>query len=58
MTALYVIMSIFPIVDVRNPASFTTKVILLILGVNAAGAWHFRRVTMRKVDRTAVAIAD
>jgi len=58
MTALYVIMSIFPIVDVRNPASFTAKVILLILGVNAAGAWHFRRVTMRKVDRTAVAIAD
>ena len=51
-------MSIFPIVDVRNPASFTAKVILLILGVNAAGAWHFRRVTRRKVDRTAVAIAD
>jgi amino acid transporter len=58
MTALYVIMSIFPIVDVRNPASFTAKVILLILGVNAAGAWHFRRVTRHREDRTLVAIVN
>ena len=58
MTALYVILSIFPIVDVKNPVSFTAKVILLILGINAAGAWYFRRVTRHREDRTPVAIAD
>jgi amino acid transporter len=45
MTLLYVLLSIFPIVDVKNSALFTAKVILLILGINAAGAWYFRRAS-------------
>ena len=45
MTLLYVVLSIFPIVDVKNSALFTAKVIVLILGIDAAGAWYFRRAS-------------
>jgi glutamate:GABA antiporter len=48
MTLLYVVLSAFPIVEVRNSASFTAKVVMVILGVNCIGAWHFRRATRRR----------
>jgi amino acid transporter len=41
MTALYVALSIFPIVPVGNVALFTTKITLVVLGTNAAGAALF-----------------
>jgi len=48
MTFLYAILSIFPIIDVKNAASFTAKVIGLIIGINALGAWYFYRVSKRR----------
>ena len=53
MTLLYVLLSAFPIVEVKNSASFTAKVVMLILGINGLGAWHFRRATLR---RAAIAV--
>ena len=43
MTLLYVVLAIFPVVDVRNPASFAAKVGGAVAAVNALGAWHFWR---------------
>jgi hypothetical protein len=54
MTLLYVVLSIFPIVDVKNPALFTAKVIVLILGINTAGAWYFRRASKLREALAAV----
>jgi hypothetical protein len=48
MTLLYAVLSIFPVVDVRNPASFALKVGGLVLGVNVAGALYFWRANERK----------
>jgi amino acid transporter len=41
MTALYVTLSVFPIVPVGSVTLFTTKLMLVILGTNAAGAVLF-----------------
>ena len=43
MTLLYVVLSIFPIVEVKNASSFTAKVCGLVIGINALGAFHFWR---------------
>ena len=51
MTLLYVVLSIFPIVEVKNASSFTAKVGGLVLGINAVGAFHFWR--MKQNSRTA-----
>jgi hypothetical protein len=48
MTLLYVILSIFPIVDVKNAASFTAKTIGVVAGINTAGAWYYWRASKRK----------
>jgi len=48
MTLLYVVLSIFPIIDVANAASFTLKTGGVVIGVNAAGAWYFRRANKRR----------
>ena len=48
MTLLYVVLSAFPIVDVVSTASFTIKVIVLILGINALGAAYFHYATRRR----------
>ena len=41
MTALYLILSVFPIVPVGNVALFTSKITLVVLATNAAGAALF-----------------
>ena len=41
MTALYVVLSVFPIIDVQNPGVFTAKVVGVILIANLLGAWYF-----------------
>jgi hypothetical protein len=41
MTALYVALSIFPIVQVRSQLAFTAKLLLLILVSNAVGTGIF-----------------
>jgi amino acid transporter len=48
MTLLYVVLSIFPIVDVQNAAGFAVKVGGVVVGVNAVGIWYFWRASKRK----------
>jgi len=58
MTALYVTLSIFPIVRVANVALFTSKITLLVLGTNVAGAALFLASRRRqRAIREAVSIA-
>lgn len=47
MTLLYVVLSVFPVLEVANPWGFVTKVGGLIVGFNLAVALYFRRVTSR-----------
>jgi hypothetical protein len=44
-----VVLSIFPVVDVKSSASFTAKVLLLIFAINAGGASYFRYATRRRL---------
>jgi amino acid transporter len=59
MTLLYVILSVFPIINVRNASSFTAKVSGVVIGVNALGALYFWRVSKcrRPLDRDPLTIA-
>ena len=52
MTALYVILSVFPIVPVDNARLFTTKITLVVVVTNVAGAMLF--VAARRRQRAAV----
>ena len=54
MTLLYAVLSIFPIVDVKNAASFTAKVSGVVIGINAAGAWYFWRASKRRKAHTPI----
>ena len=59
MTALYVALSIFPIVPVANVALFTSKITLLVLGTNVAGAALFLASRRRqRAIRAAGSIAE
>lgn len=49
MTLLYAILSIFPIIDVKDAASFTIKVSGVVIGINAAGAVYFWRANRRRM---------
>jgi amino acid transporter len=40
-TALYVVLSVFPVITVANPAAFTAKIGGTVVGVNIAGALYF-----------------
>lgn len=55
MTVLYAALSIFPIVAVKNAASFTAKVSGIVIAVNLAGALFYLRASKR---RAAVAAAE
>ncbi|MGH6878799.1 MAG: hypothetical protein ACREHV_15670, partial [Rhizomicrobium sp.] len=44
MTVRYAVLSIFPVVEVKNAAAFTAKVGGVVLAINVAGALYFRRV--------------
>ncbi len=49
MTLLYVILSVFPIIDVPNRMSFTIKISAVVIGLNLAGAlFYWRAETRRK----------
>ena len=50
MTALYVILSVFPIVPVGKPACSRLKITLVVVATNAAGAMLF--VVARRRQRT------
>lgn len=57
MTLAYAVLSIFPVVDVKSPWSFTGKAVLLILGINAAGAAYFRYATRRRAVMALTAVS-
>lgn len=48
MTLLYVIFSVFPIVDVKSAAFFALKIGGVVAAINLAGAWYFRRAGERR----------
>jgi glutamate:GABA antiporter len=48
MTLLYTVLSIFPIIDVQNAASFTMKISGVVIAINLAGALYFRHAKKRK----------
>ena len=48
MTLLNVVLSIFPIIDVRNAASFAIKTGALVIVLNLAGALYYRRAESRR----------
>ena len=48
MTLLYVALSIFPIIDVKDAASFTAKVSGVVIGINAVGGLYFWRASKRR----------
>jgi glutamate:GABA antiporter len=51
MTLLYVVLSVFPIIDVPNRLSFAGKIGGLVIGLNLAGAiFYWRAETRRKRD--------
>jgi glutamate:GABA antiporter len=42
MTLLYVVLSVFPIIDVENPWLFTAKIVVVVLGLQCvAGAYYW-----------------
>ena len=53
MTLLYVVLSVFPIVDVRSVGGFTAKVTVLIVGANVAGGAIFAASRHRRDARLA-----
>ena len=47
VTLLFVALSIFPVIDVPNPASYAWKTIAVVTGVNVAGVVLYRRARGR-----------
>ena len=48
MTLLYVVLSLFPIIDVPNRFSFTIKITGVVVGLNLAGALFYWRADSRR----------
>ena len=48
MSLLYVVLSIFPIIDVKDVAAFTVKMSGTIVGINAAGAVYYWLANKRR----------
>jgi hypothetical protein len=46
MTLLYVVLSIFPIINVPNPWLFTVKIGALVVGLQCAGIVYYRWKTL------------
>ena len=45
MTLLYVVLSVFPIIEVQNPGVFTAKVVAVVGGLQIAAALYYRRAS-------------
>jgi amino acid transporter len=50
MTLLYVILAVFPIIDVKSPGIFSAKVGSVVGCLNLAGIWYFRRASRRRLQ--------
>jgi hypothetical protein len=53
MTLLFAVLSIFPIIDVKDALSFTVKVSGVVIAINALGALYFWRANNRRKALTA-----
>ncbi len=53
MTLLYVVLSVFPIIDVKNSAIFAAKVSAVVLGSNLLGAAFFWNARRRRLHERA-----
>jgi amino acid transporter len=51
MTLLYVVLSIFPIIDVPNPWMFTLKIVVVVGGLQCASALYYRAARARSLGR-------
>ena len=49
MTLLYVVLSIFPIIDVPNPWLFTIKIVVVVGGLQCAGTVYYRWKTLDSI---------
>ena len=49
MTLLYVVLSVFPIIEVQNPWLFTAKIIGLVVALQCAGAAYYWRALIRQL---------
>jgi peptidoglycan/LPS O-acetylase OafA/YrhL len=56
VTILFVVLSIFPVIDVPNPASYAWKTVAVVVGVNILGAVLYagRKKTLNIHDTTVV----
>jgi hypothetical protein len=50
MTLLYVVLSIFPIIDVPNPWLFTVKIVAVVGGLQCAGTVYYRWKTLASME--------
>jgi amino acid transporter len=49
MVLLYVVLSVFPIIDVQNPWIFTAKIVAVVAGLQAAAAAYYWRATRSRL---------
>ena len=59
MTFLYAVLSVFPIIDVQKPGLFAAKILVVVGGLQFAGAAYFWRATYaRDVEAMRVDVAE
>ena len=51
VTSIFVVLSIFPVIDVPNPASYAWKTVAVVVGVNLVGALLFRASRSKTLAR-------
>jgi amino acid transporter len=51
VTLLFVVLSIFPVIDVPNPASYAWKTIAVVVGVNVVGGLLYWKARERRLAR-------
>jgi amino acid transporter len=57
MTLLYVVLSVFPIIDVKDPVTYALKTGGIVVLINAIGFWHFRRANRNRNSAARHAVA-
>jgi len=53
VTLLYIVLSVFPIIDVKSWASFAAKIIVVVVSANLIGAALYRAEKRRQAEREA-----
>ena len=58
VTLLFVVLSVFPVIDVPNPASYAWKTIAVVVGVNAIGAALYFRARRSAADHRRARVSE